>query len=209
MKIKKSELKQLIKEELENIMDEGFFGDMGDKMGFNTSTTKRRIKNLEILRNNWKSEIEDARFFDQDQYNQLITVTGKALAAAGVEPQVVAQVVNAIGSGDGATASDAVMAALAGRADNSSVVGDLSTLFMNGVPEIAQAVGAKEAKLAANRLADKFAAMQKDIDKQAKSKGQGRDAEIGRRDQNRQTRANAAAAEKQRKDNQKYGAGDY
>jgi len=190
-------------------IDEGFFGDLGDKMGLNTSTTKRRIKNLEILRNNWKSEIGDARYFDQQQFDDLITTTGKALAAAGVEGEVVARVVNAIGSGDGSTASDAVMAALAGRAGNSSVVGDLSNLFMNGVPEIAQAVGEEEARRSAARLADQFAAMQKDIDKTAKFRGQERDAEIGRRDANRQARDNAAASEKQRKDNEKYGRGDY
>ena len=209
MKIKKSELKKLIKEEIEAVMDEGFFGDLGDKMGLNTSTTKRRIKNLEILRNNWKREIEDARYFDQEQFDDLIATTGKALAAAGVEGEVVAQVLNAIGSGDGPTASDAVMAALAGRAGNSSVVGDLSNLFMNGVPEIAQAVGEEEARRRAQRLAAEFAAMQKDIDKQAKFRGQERDAELARMDQNRQARANAAASEKKRKDNQKYGRGDY
>jgi hypothetical protein len=42
VKIKKSELKQLIKEELENIMDEGFFSGIGDKMGMQTQDTKLR-----------------------------------------------------------------------------------------------------------------------------------------------------------------------
>ena len=209
MKITKSQLKSIIKEEIEAVMDEGFFGDLGDKLGFNTSTTKMRIKNLEILRNNWKREIEDARYFDQEQFDDLIAVTGKALAAAGVEGEVVAQVLNAIGSGDGATASDAVMAALAGRAGNSSVVGDLSNLFMSGVPEIAQAVGEEEARRAAQRVADKFAAMQKDIDKQAKFRGQERDALLQRRDANREARANAAASKEKRRRNQRYGAGDY
>jgi len=42
VKIKKSELKKLIKEELENIMDEGFFSGIGDKMGMQTQDTKLR-----------------------------------------------------------------------------------------------------------------------------------------------------------------------
>ena len=42
MKIKKSELKKLIKEEIEAVMDEGFFSGIGDKMGISTQDTKLR-----------------------------------------------------------------------------------------------------------------------------------------------------------------------
>jgi hypothetical protein len=42
VKIKKSELKKLIKEEIEAVMDEGFFSGIGDKMGMQTQDTKLR-----------------------------------------------------------------------------------------------------------------------------------------------------------------------
>lgn len=46
MKITKSQLKQIIKEELETAIDEGFFSSIGDKMGISTQDTKLRAIRL-------------------------------------------------------------------------------------------------------------------------------------------------------------------
>jgi len=154
VKIKKSELKQLIKEEIENTMDEGFFGDMGDKMGFETSTTKRRAKNLDILVSWWKEAVDDARYYDQTQFDSLLDKTARQLKVIGLRPAKIAALLKAIGAGDGSTASDAWTQAVQDVTRRGGSGSDMITLLNNGLPEIVDAVGEEEAnRLAAARAA--------------------------------------------------------
>ena len=41
MKISKQQLTKVVNEEIQQMVDEGFFGKMGHKMGFETGETKR------------------------------------------------------------------------------------------------------------------------------------------------------------------------
>ena len=41
MKISKTQLTKMVNEEIQQMVDEGFFGKMGHKMGFETGETKR------------------------------------------------------------------------------------------------------------------------------------------------------------------------
>ena len=178
MKVTKRQLKKIIKEELETVMDEGFFGRMGDKIGFETGTTKGRAKVIGILVNNWKEAVEDARYMDQDGFNDLMTNTGKLLKAANFEPEKIAQILIAIGSGDGTAAADAYLAAAQDVQMRGGAGSDLITLFHNGVPEIVAAVGEEEARRSAQATAEKFAALNAEWEKEQKFRGQEADAEM-------------------------------
>ena len=41
-------------EETDSVMNEGFFGNMGDKMGFETGTTKGRVARIGMLVKLWQ-----------------------------------------------------------------------------------------------------------------------------------------------------------
>ena len=154
-------------EETDSVMNEGFFGNMGDKMGFETGTTKGRVARIGMLVKLWQEAVENADIMDAEDFDGLMANTGEHLKAANFEPEKIAQILLAMGSGDGSAASDAYLAAAQDVQMRGGAGSDLIELFRNGLEDIVYAVGEEEARRSAQTHAENMAGLKSDVEAQA------------------------------------------
>lgn len=163
--------RKFVAEEKRTVITEGFFGNMGDKMGFETGTTKGRAAIMGRLVSQWQDAVENADLMDQDDYEDLMSGTGELLKSANFKPEKIAQVLLAIGTGDGRAASEAYTVA----SQDVQLRGDAGTalmsLFHNGVEDIVYAVGQEEARRSSQKAAEEMAAMSAQWEKERAAQG--------------------------------------